>query len=290
MKITGSTQVVGIIGDPVTHSRSPAMHNAAFAALGLDMAYVPLPVRPPDVASAVKGLAALGFRGANVTVPHKGAVLPHLSWLHEDARRAEAVNTIVVDKGLLLGYNTDIEGARRALVGVCGEEALRDQPALLLGAGGAARAVALALARLGMAITVVNRTLQSAEHLIELVQAAEPDTSCRCLPLDALNPSLVKVHHLLVNATTLGMAGAGKVPASLVDTVSAGQIVFEVVYGDTETDLLATARERGARTVDGLAMLVGQAAEAFQLWTGRMAPLDVMQAAAGCRQQQRTER
>jgi shikimate dehydrogenase len=273
--ITGTTQVIGIIGDPVAHSLSPAMHNAAFAALGLDMVYVPLPVHGADVGAAVEGLAALGLRGANVTVPHKGAVLPYLSWLDDDARLAQAVNTIVVEGGALRGYNTDIHGATTALVAACGET-LRGAPALLLGAGGAARAVALALARLGARLTVVNRTGEAAERLVALVSAAVPAAACRWLPLSELTAADVTAQRVIVNGTCLGMPGAGKVPDLLVDRVSRGQIVFDVVYGHAETDLLSQARERGAATVDGLAMLVGQAAAAFELWTGRPAPLEVM--------------
>lgn len=276
--ITGATQLIGIMGDPVSHSLSPAMHNAAFAALGLDMVYVPLPVRAASVGAAVKGLAALGFRGANVTVPHKGAVLPYLSWLDDDARLAQAVNTIVVEDGALLGYNTDVEGARSALVAACGDT-LRGEPALVLGAGGAARAVALALARLGATLTLVNRTSGGAERLAALLRAAVPGVACRWLPLSELTTADVVAQRLLVNATSLGMAGAGKVPATLVDTVSEGQVVFDVVYNGAETDLLRRARSRGAITVDGLAMLVGQAAVAFELWTGQQAPLNTMRSA-----------
>ena len=270
---------MGIIGDPVAHSLSPAVHNAAFAAAGLDMVYVPLPVRARDVGAAVNGLAALGFRGANVTVPHKGAVIPYLDWLADDARLAQAVNTIVVEDGVLRGYNTDIDGARTALVDVCGDS-LRGARALVLGAGGAARAVALALGRLGAVLTVVNRTGAGAARLAALVEAAVPGADCRWLPLDELTATGVAQQSLLVNATSLGMAGAGKVPASLVDTVSAGQVVFDVVYGRTETDLLRRARSRGAQTVDGKAMFLAQAMGAFRLWTGQTPQTDVMQTAA----------
>lgn len=276
--ITGMTQVIGIIGDPVAHSLSPAIHNAAFAALGLDMVYVPLPVRGVGVGAAVEGLSALGFRGANVTVPHKGAVLPYLSWLDDDARLAQAVNTIVVEGGVLRGYNTDIQGAHSALVAVCGDT-LRGAPALLLGAGGAARAVALALARLGACLTVVNRSAGAAERLAALVTAAVPGTACRWLPLHELTAAEVASQRLIVNGTSLGMPGSGKVPALLVDRVSTGQIVFDVVYSHAETDLLRQARRRGATTVDGRAMLLGQAAAAFVLWTGLPAPLDIMREA-----------
>ena len=259
----------------MAHSLSPAIHNAAFAALGLDMVYVPLPVRDEDVGAAVQGLAALGFRGANVTIPHKGAVLPYLERVVGDAALVEAVNTIVVDDGELLGYNTDVEGVRAALLAACGDS-LRGAPGLLLGAGGAARAAALALARLGVDLTVVNRTAAAAERLAALTAAAVPGCACRRLPLEGLTAALVAAQRLLVNATSLGMDGIGKVPASLTDTVTAGQVVVDIVYTRGATDLLARARAHGATVIGGQEMLVRQAAAAFQLWTGRSAPLDVM--------------
>jgi shikimate dehydrogenase len=262
----------------VAHSLSPAIHNAAFAALGLDMVYVPLPVRDESVGAAVKGLGALGFRGANVTIPHKGAVLPYLDRVDGDAALAEAVNTIVVEGGELLGYNTDVAGVYNAVFDVCGD-GLRGAPGLVLGAGGAARAAALALARLGVDLTVVNRTAAAAERLAALTAAAVPGATCRWLPLEGLTAARVAAQRLLVNATSLGMDGAGKVPAALTDTVTAGQVVVDVVYARSETRLLAQARARGATVIGGLEMLVRQAVAAFELWTGRSAPLDVMRSA-----------
>ncbi len=242
------------------------------------MVYVPLPVRDRDVGAAVKGLAALGFRGASVTIPHKGAVVEFLDRVDGDAALAEAVNTIVVDGGRLLGYNTDVKGISDALVATC-EDSLRGAPGLLLGAGGAARAVALALARLGVDLTVVNRTAAAAERLAALTAAAVPGAACRWRPLSELTPDLVAEQSLLVNATSLGMDGMSKVPAALTDSVTAGQVVVDVVYTRSETRLLAQARTRGATVIGGLEMLVRQAAAAFELWTGRPAPLDVMRSA-----------
>jgi shikimate dehydrogenase len=266
----------------VAHSLSPEIHNAAFAALGIDMVYVPLPVTAAQVGAAVVGLSALGFRGANVTIPHKGAVLAHLGWVEDDARLAEAVNTIVVDDDQMRGYNTDIAGVRGALEGAC-DGSFGDTRGLLLGAGGAARAAALALARLGVQLTVVNRTAAAAERLAALTAAAIPGAWCRWLPLAELRPSDVAGQRFVVNATSLGMHGAGKVPAALADTLSAGQVVFDLVYTRGETDLLARARARGATVIDGRELLVRQAAAAFELWTGQSAPLKVMRDAVARR-------
>jgi shikimate dehydrogenase len=254
---------------------SPRLHNAAFAALGLDFVYVPLLVRGGEVRAAVEGLSALGFRGANVTIPHKGAVLPYLDGVSDDAGLAEAVNTIVVREGRRYGYNTDVEGVRGALVEAAGDT-LRGEPALIVGAGGAARAAALALARLGARLTVVNRTAAAAQRLAALMEAAVPEVECRAHALSALTEAEVAGQRVVVNATSLGLPGQGKVPALLADTVTAGQVVFDVVYTAAPTDLLARAKARGATVVDGLEMLVRQAAEAFRLWTGEPAPLEVM--------------
>lgn len=261
------------------HSLSPAIHNAAFEALGLDMAYVPLPVAGARVGAAVQGLRALGFGGANVTVPHKTAVTPYLDAIEGDAALIGAVNTIVVEDGELRGHNTDVSGTRRALEEACGDSLL-GQPALMLGAGGVARAVALVLARLQMPLTVVNRSPRAAEELAALVAAAVPGAVCRAASWEALDQDLVAEQRLLVNATSLGMHGAGKVPGALADNLSAGQVVFDVVYTFAGTDLLARARQRGALVVGGLELLLWQAAASFELWTGRPAPLKVMRDAA----------
>ncbi len=236
---------------------------------------MPFSVRAAGVGAAMRGLAALGCRGANVTIPHKGAVLPYLDEVTGDARIVEAVNTIVVDDGRLSGSNTDVEGVRGALAEVVGDT-LRGEPALILGAGGAARAAALALARMGAALTLVNRTPGAAERLVELMAAGVPGAVCRIQALSSLTAADVAAHRVVVNATPLGMPGEGKVPALLADTVTAGQIVFDAVYTTAPTDLLAVARARGATVVDGVEMLVRQAAEAFTLWTGMPAPLEVM--------------
>jgi shikimate dehydrogenase len=237
--------------------------------------YVALPVRAAGVGAAVKGLAALGFRGANVTIPHKGAVIPLLDDISNDARLADAVNTIVVDEDALRGYNTDVEGVRGALLDATGDS-LDGERALILGAGGAGRAAALALARLGCRLTIVNRTPAAAQRLAALITAGVPGATCGWRPLPDLTAGEVARQRVVVNATSLGMAGEGKVPALLADNVTAGQVVFDAVYASAPTDFLVAAQARGATVVDGLSMLIRQAAEAFTLWTGAPAPLEVM--------------
>lgn len=279
LTISASTRLVALLGDPVAHSLSPTIQNAAFQAAGLDWVYVALRVESHRVAEAVAGLRALGFAGANVTVPHKQAVVSYLDDLREDAALTGAVNTIVSCGDRLIGHNTDVEGFRRALRTVV-PEGVRGAAALLLGAGGAARAVALALAREGVdSLLIADRTPARAAQVAQMV-AGLPEGLCRLpvttVPLSGLSAEAVRSATLLVNATTLGLTEAGKVPAVLVDNVSVDHVVYDVVYGSRPTCLVAAAEACGARVGDGRRMLVEQAAAAFELWTGQEAPRGVM--------------
>jgi shikimate dehydrogenase len=276
LSINGSTRLLGIVGDPVAHSLSPALHNAAFAHLGLNMTYVPLPVPASHLAQAVAGLRAFGFLGANVTVPHKTAVVPLLDELRGDAQVLQAVNTIVAERGRLVGFNTDVDGFTRAFLEAV-PRGYAGGTALLLGAGGAARAAALGASRLGFSrFVLANRTPAAAEALGVLLRELAGGTVCDVVPLQDLSAAQVRGATLVVNATTLGMHGQSKVPAALADNVGVDQIVYDLVYAEDSTELTARARSQGARIVDGLAMLVHQAGAAFQLWTGMPAPLDIM--------------
>ena len=276
LSINGSTRLAGIVGDPVSHSLSPALHNAAFAHLGLNMAYVPLPVSAAHLAPAIAGLRWLGFMGANVTVPHKTTVAPLLDELLGDAQALRAVNTIVVEDGRLIGHNTDVDGFTRAFTDVV-PQGHAGGTALLMGAGGAARAAALGAVRLGFAhLLLVDRTPAAAESLAALVHELAGGTRCDVVSLSDLSAGHVRQATLVVNATTLGMSGQSKVPAALADNVGVDQIVYDLVYAEGLTDLTARARRQGSRVVDGLTMLVHQAAAAFQLWTGMPAPLEIM--------------
>ena len=278
LAISGTTRLVGIIGWPVEHSLSPALHNAAFAAYGLDMAYVPLPVPPGAVSAAVAGLQALGFVGANVTIPHKTAVVPLLDEVHEEARLAGAVNTIVVRDERLEGYNTDVQGFSRALRDVY-PGPLAGRAVLLLGAGGMARAVALVLAREGALVTVADRTPPAAERIVQVMAQVPGSEPGKIVALAALSAEMVRAADVIVNASALGMASVGKVPAALADNVRSDHVVCDVVYARQPTQLVAQARARDALTVDGLSMLVWQAAASFELWTSQTAPVEVMRSA-----------
>jgi shikimate dehydrogenase len=274
--IDGRTQLVGLMGWPVAHSLSPAMHNAAFDALGLNWRYVPLPVPPGLVEIAVKGLGALGFRGANVTVPHKRVVMPMLDVTGSNAQALGAANTLLTArdaKGKLIvhGFNTDSKG----FVGALREgnfEPEANEDAVVVGAGGAARAVVFGLLWSGMGkITILNRSPERAQALVaDLGRGPREAIRLRALPLtpETLIES-TRAAHLLVNATTLGMwpHGDGSIWPDGVP-LPAHLTVFDLVYTPLETRLLRQARISGARAIDGLGMLVRQGAIAFEMWTG----------------------
>jgi shikimate dehydrogenase len=262
-RIGGGTRLAGVIGWPVEHSRSPQMHNAAYAALGMDWAYVAMPVEPARLEQALRGAAALGLAGLNVTIPHKQATAAICDELSSEARRADSANTVLMlGGGRLRGETTDGQGMLDAI----GE--LPGPGALVLGAGGAARAAVAALADAGLLVTVSARRPQAAEQLAHELGATATGWPARDAP------------ELIVNATPLGQAGEAARPpleARLLD----GRVVCDLAYrGDgAETGLIAAARERGARAVDGLEVLVRQGALAFRLLTGAEPPIEIMRAA-----------
>lgn len=278
--INGETRVTGIFGDPVAHTLSPAMHNAAFAALGLNFVYLPFHVRREALAAAVAGIKALGLAGVNITVPHKEAVLPLIDGVAEEARLIGAVNTVVNRGGELIGHNTDATGFLRAL-----QEAGFDptgRPAVVIGAGGAARAVVAALARAGVReITIFNRTVSRATVLAELARAEGVATAALSwADLAGTGKKVVARAALVVQTTSVGMhPQEEEAPPVPPEALGPGQLVVDLIYSPRETRLLRLARAAGAKTQNGMAMLLHQGAAAFELWTGREAPLGVMRAA-----------
>ncbi len=259
--LTAKARLAGVIGWPVSHSRSPLLHNHWLARHGIDGAYLPLPVRPEDLPTAIAGLRAAGFRGANVTIPHKVAVAALCSTLRPAARQAGAVNTLVFTEAGIVGDNTDGAGF---LASLCAH-GVAPGPALLLGAGGAARAIAAALLGEGVAVTVANRTPARAAGLA----AALP--GLRTLPWEQRHT--LGGLALLVNTTSLGMVGQ---PPLAMDLSAAppGLAVCDIVYAPLETPLMAQARARGLRTVGGLGMLLHQAVPGFAAWFGVVPEVD----------------
>lgn len=268
----------GLIGDPVAHSRSPALHNAAFARLGIHARYELWPTSPGELAARIDSLRAPHMLGANVTLPYKIVVLPLLDRIEPQVELIGALNTIVREAdGSLTGANTDCPAFLASLREDAGY-APDGQSALILGASGAARAAAVALVEAGVRrLVVVNRTLEHAEGLLgDLLAGTSGDPQLFALtPDDPAVPELLAEATLLVNATSIGWH-AGETPID-VRLIPPGALVFDMVYRPTR--LLREAAARGARTLDGAGMLVRQAALSFERWTSRPAPLDVMRAA-----------
>ncbi|MEG5017658.1 MULTISPECIES: shikimate dehydrogenase [unclassified Microcoleus] len=322
--IKGTTKLLGVIGHPVEHSLSPAMHNAAISHLGVDFVYLPFPVKPGDLKAALAGFAAIGVRGFSITIPHKQAILPLLSEVSPIARSIGAVNTVyLTDKGWC-GTNTDVEGflaplqtgvfqtfqsdsdpPRRAGTGAPplqrGENSLKvpllkgdlggspgsdwsQKVAVILGNGGAARAVVAGCAQLGCAeIHVVGRNEQNlAEFQQSWVNSPMPVQNLQVHTWDNLS-SLISQADLLVNTTPVGMYPQGEkspVAAGEIDRISAGAIVYDLIYTPNPTQFLKDAQLRGARAIDGLEMLVQQGAAALKIWLDKESvPVDVMRQA-----------
>lgn len=271
MQIGSTTRTVGVIGWPVSGSLSPRIHNAAFEALGLDWVYVALPVPSGALAEALEGLPALGFSGANVTMPHKTGSADLVGDLSEDAERLRSVNTILCVPSGLEGHNTDAPGFGRFLRTDAGFDPA-GRTALLYGAGGAARACALSLARDGLGeLAVAVRSPARADGVRTALEGLA--TRVTVVQLDV---ALDRPVDLLVNATPLGAVGE----ALPLPPLGPGTIVVDLLYRPSTTPLLEAARAAGARSFGGLGLLLHQAALSFELWTGQAPSLDVMSAAA----------
>ncbi|MES2459768.1 MAG: shikimate dehydrogenase [Armatimonadota bacterium] len=281
--IRGTTQIVGVWGWPVRHSASPPMHNAAFKALGLDWAYVPFAVAPDRVGEAVAGIRALGLRGVNVTVPLKELVPPYLDSLTPRAARLGAVNTIINDDGHLTGDSTDGRGFLAALREADALPAAGTR-AVVLGAGGSARAVADALRETGVSVTIANRTVARAREVADRLQSASEGPPIDVVSLDetSLRKALAAEDVvLLVNTTSVGMhPQESEMPPVPMDALRPQMFVSDLIYNPPKTRLLAAAESRGCRTQNGLPMLVWQGALAFSAWTGVSSPpTDIMRTA-----------
>lgn len=280
IQINAQTKLCGLLGNPVEHSLSPAIHNAAFEKLGLNFVY--LAFRVEDIAEAIRGIRALGnVRGFSVTIPHKIAVIPHLDELETTARYIGSVNTIVVEKGKLTGYNTDATGALRALRE--GGVRLEGQRVLMLGSGGAARAIAFAFAADPAGTGCAGLTILGIEEPERqgLVRDLRARTRLMIEDGPITEETLrrgIKNSGILIHCTPLGMHPKVEetcVPASLL---SRHLTVMDIVYNPLETRLLREAKAAGCRTIRGLEMFLHQAVAQFELWTQQAAPADVMRA------------
>ena len=257
------------------------MHNAAFAASGLNWCYVALPVGRARLGDALRGLVALGAAGANVTVPHKEAALAYLDDTTDEARAIGAVNTIRIEDERLVGYNTDGAGLLDALRIDAGR-AVDGARAVVVGAGGAARAAVFALANGGAAsVTIANRNWDRAAALAADVRRAATHAAVEAVPLDGAVVTRMRDATVLIQATTVGYGAERAATPVPPEALHPGLLVMDMVYEPRETVLLREARARGCPTLEGRSMLVYQGARAFELWTGRPAPTDVMRRAVG---------
>jgi len=262
----------GVIGDPIAHSMSPEMHNAAFQECGMDSAYVKFQVRKEQLSQAIDGIKALGIKGVNVTVPHKEHVMPLLDEIDPLAEAIGAVNTIVNENGKLIGYNTDGLGFVEGLKNIA-DEPLEDNSMLIIGAGGAAKAIYYSLASLGVKrIDVTNRTPLRAEKMIE---ACPFDLNSGFLSLEAAENSLDQ-YDVIIHTTSIGMFPHIEDSPLTIKELKEGCIVSDIIYNPLETALLKQANQKGARTQNGLDMFVYQGALSFEKWTGIFPPYSIM--------------
>ncbi|MCA9981900.1 MAG: shikimate dehydrogenase [Anaerolineales bacterium] len=280
-QISGKTIVVGLMGWPVSHSKSPAMHNTAAFELGIDLVYVPLPVPPTHVPTAVAGLAALGLRGANVTVPHKQAVLPCLDEVDTAVEHIGAVNTIVVDPHTqrLRGYNTDWSGFLADLA--AHHVAVAGRGCFVLGAGGSARAIAYALATAGGRVHILARRPAQAREIAHALGPHFPQEHLSYHDLREL-PQLVPQWPapLVINTTPLGMTPHTDTSVWPAEVLFPAQgVAYDLVYNPAETHFMRQAQAVGAQAINGLGMLLHQGAQAFALWTGQEPNTAVMRRA-----------
>jgi len=278
LNITGKTRVCGVIGEPIEHTLSPLMHNAAFEALKLDYVFLAFRVKPVEVESAVNGMRALNIRGLNVTMPHKSTVIKHLDRVDLSAQIVNSVNTILNKENLLFGFNTDGVGAFKALKENGVEP--KGRKVLLLGAGGAARAIAYTMANKADELAVLNRTVKQAQALAKLLEKSFN----KKISTGSLSPSDIQSNlqdsDILINATSVGMkpkAEESPIPPKLLRSNLA---VMDIVYNPLETKLEKEAKAAGAKVVSGVEMLIYQGAASFELWTGKSAPVEVMRQAA----------
>jgi shikimate dehydrogenase len=278
MAISGKTQVCGVIGDPIEHTLSPTIHNAAFNHLKLDFVFLAFRVKATELENAIRGMRGLGIHGLNVTMPHKGTVIAYLDMVDSTVKFLGSANTILNKNGKLSGFNTDGAGALKALrengINLSGKKVV------LLGAGGAAKAIAFSLAKEVGELVVLNRAAEKAKKLAEALELALN----KKVVGGALSPDTIAENlqdsDVLINATSVGMhpeADQSIVPPQLLRS---DLTVMDIVYNPVETKLAKAAKAAGAKVISGVEMLIYQGAASFEIWTGRSAPIEVMRLAA----------
>jgi len=278
MAISGKTKVCGVIGDPIEHTLSPIMHNAAFRALELDFAFLAFKVQATEVGNAISGMRALNIHGLNVTMPHKNAVIKFLDEIDPTAKTIASVNTILNKDGRLLGFNTDGVGALNALEQ--NSVTIRGKKVLLLGAGGAAKAIAYTLSQESDEFVILNRTPKLAAELSAILK----QKFNKKIKAGAFSPDLVKDNladaDVLINATSVGMKPNDNQTPILPQWLKPDLTVMDIVYNPLETKLAKNAKAAGAKIISGVEMLIYQGAASFEIWTACQAPVEVMRKAA----------
>ncbi len=277
VKIDGSTQIVGVFGSPIKHTASPPMHNAAFAALGMNWVYLAFHVEPQRLRSALHGARDMGMVGVNLTVPHKVLALDVVDEVDAEARQLGAVNTVLFRDGRLLGFNSDGYGITHGLREDFNLE-LKDKRVLVLGAGGAGRAIAVQCGLEGAAqVGVANRTVGKIEPIADVLAVLKTP----CVPVSMTPESLRKAvqgSDVVINATSVGLA-TGESLGFGADWFSHKPYVYDTIYRPAETELMRVAASAGARVANGLSMLLHQGVKSFEIWTGQTAPVAVMRRA-----------
>ena len=276
MEISGKTKVCAIIGDPVEHSLSPVMHNAAFNELGLNIIYVAFTVTSKKLETAILGAKSLGLKGLNVTMPHKNAVMDYIDDINSTAKSIGAVNTILNNSGKLIGYNTDGKGAMISLQ----ENNIdpQEKKMILLGAGGAAKAIAYYAAKDVAELVVLNRTMEKADELARGLRGFGAKVKTAMISADILKEELPTTD-ILVNATSVGMYPNVEVSPVSPELLHSNLCVMDIIYQPLQTRLIMDAKDAGAKVVTGIEMLIYQGAVAFEIWTKCPAPVDVMRKA-----------
>lgn len=264
-----NTRVLGVIGYPLGHSLSPLLHNHSLNELNLNYVYLAFTIKPDDLSNAINGFRALNIRGVNVTIPHKEAVIPLLDEIDPLALKVGAVNTIINNEGILKGYNTDVPGLTR-MIEDDGNFTIKNKKALVVGAGGAARATAIALLQQGIKeLCLINRTEGKAEKLVADLKKYYNNS----LYYGRLNPDfysgLIKDIDILIDTTPVGMSPDIEVPPVIPEQhLHSSMLVVDLVYNPSETTLLKAANRVGAKTLNGMGMLLYQGIESFKIWTG----------------------